>query len=136
MRILVTTLLCLLACSCGGGSDTESPPTVTFRMRIHDGASADEFRISTSSTAVVAKARSQLALPESQRTLFASGAIAAGSGGVNTGWSWHFTDPTLVEVAIELCDGNPRMVEANLAYWLETVKSFCPWGSYVYAEGN
>ena len=136
MRILVATLLCLLTCSCGGGSDTQAPATVTFRMRMHGRATTEEFRISTSSTAFVAKARSQLALPESQRTLFASGAIATGSGGVNTGWSWHFTDPTLVESAIELCDATPSMVEANLDYWLNTVKSLCPWASYVYAEGN
>ena len=54
---------------------------------------------------------------------------------VNTGWSWHFTgDVALAELSIELCDGRPSMVEADLGYWLRTVGSFCPWGSYVYAE--
>ena len=26
------------------------------------------------------------------------------------------------------------MVEADLSYWLNTVRSFCPWGGYVHAE--
>ena len=38
------------------------------------------------------------------------------------------------EVTIELCDGRPSMVEADLGYWLRRVGSFCPWGSYVHAE--
>ena len=112
------------------------PGVVYFRMRMRGGSTTEEFRIATSSTAVIAKARSQLALPESQRSLFAIGAIAAGSGGFNTGWSWHLKDPTLEELAIELCDGKPSAVEADLVYWLNSVKSFCPWSSYVYAEGN
>jgi hypothetical protein len=66
--------------------------------------------------------------------LFATGGIAAGDGGVNSGWSWHLTDMSLTELAIELCDGTPSMVEADLDYWLGTVKTFCPWASYVYAE--
>ena len=73
-------------------------------------------------------------MPQAQRSLFVNGAIAAGNGGVNTGWSWHFSDAALVETAIELCDGRPSMVEANQDYWLNTVKRFCPWPSYVYAE--
>ncbi|MFO0470430.1 MAG: hypothetical protein ACK51Z_05245, partial [Pseudomonadota bacterium] len=32
-----------------------------------------------------------------------------------------------------LCAGRPTLVEADLAYWLSTVRRFCPWGSYVYA---
>lgn len=50
-------------------------------------------------------------------------------------WSWH-VDPRAVEWAdmtIELCDGCPSMVEANLSYWLGTVRSFCPWNADVAA---
>lgn len=28
----------------------------------------------------------------------------------------------------------PSMVEADLAYWIRTVQSFCPWGGCVHAE--
>ena len=58
----------------------------------------------------------------------------AGNGGSNLAWRWHFADFTLVEAAIELCDGTPTLVEENLEYWLNTVGSFCPWAPYVYAE--
>jgi hypothetical protein len=49
----------------------------------------------------------------------------------NLGWSWH-TDPwniQMAEVAIELCDGRPSDVEANLDYWLYTVGMYCPWNA-------
>lgn len=49
----------------------------------------------------------------------------------NTGWSWH-TDPwdiAMAEVTIELCDGLPSHVEADLDYWLYTVGTYCPWGA-------
>jgi hypothetical protein len=35
---------------------------------------------------------------------------------------------------MELCDGRPSMVEADLPYWLGTVKRFCPWGAKVVGE--
>ena len=69
--------------------------------------------MATASADFIAKARAQLLLPEAQRSLFVNGSIAAGNAGVNTGWSWHFSDAALVEMAIELCDGRPSMVEAN-----------------------
>lgn len=135
LHLLTVALFCLLASSCGGGGDAPTPPgTVSFVVRLHGLSGSEEFRVATASADFIAKARAQLQLPEAQRSLFVSGAIAAGSAGVNTGWSWHFSDASLVEVAIELCDGRPSMVEANQDYWLNTVKRFCPWSSYVYAE--
>ena len=50
-------------------------------------------------------------------------------------WSWH-VDPLAVQWAdmtIELCDGCPSFVEADLSYWLGTVHSFCPWNADVAA---
>lgn len=88
----------------------------------------------TTSSALIAAARAQLALPLEQRRLFPAGAIAAGNGGFNLNWGWHFTDISLVENAVEVCDGSPSMVQANLAYWLNTVRNFCPWSAYVDAE--
>jgi parvulin-like peptidyl-prolyl isomerase len=107
--------------------------TSTLVFRIRGTPPSEEFRYVTSSPELIARAREQLRLPEAQRFLFASGGIAAGHGGHNQPWRWHFTDLALVEVAIELCDGRPTLVEADLDYWLSTVRRFCPWGSYVYA---
>jgi len=50
-------------------------------------------------------------------------------------WTWH-VDPqnvSFADAAIELCDGLPSHIEANKAYWLGTVKSYCPWSAVVTA---
>lgn len=130
-RLLLAVVACLLA-ACGG-SEPPQASTATLVFRIRGTPPSEEFRYVTSSPDLIARAREQLRLPEAQRFLFASGPIAAGDGGHNPPWKWHFTGLTLVEAAIELCDGRPTLVEADLDYWLYTVRSFCPWGSYVYA---
>jgi glucose/arabinose dehydrogenase len=50
-------------------------------------------------------------------------------------WTWH-VDPqnvSFADAAIELCDGLPSHIEANKAYWLGTVGSYCPWSAAVSA---
>ncbi len=67
-----------------------------------------------------------------------SGELLPGSGGFNEPWSWRM-DPATVhtpDLAVEVCDGRPSMVEDNLDYWLETVGRFCPWGAKVVARTN
>ena len=72
-----------------------------------------------------------LALQQGQSTAtIPVGALRPGEE-YNTGWSWH-TDPweiEMAEVAIELCDGRPSYVEAELDYWLNTVGTYCPWSA-------
>lgn len=62
-----------------------------------------------------------------------SGELAAGSANYNDPWSWHLIPSTVhtPDLAIEVCDGRPSMVEDDLDYWLETVERFCPWGATV-----
>ena len=48
-------------------------------------------------------------------------------------WTWH-VDPqnvSFADAAIEVCDGLPSYIEANKAYWLGTVGSYCPWSAVV-----
>ena len=133
-RLLSCIALALTLVSCGGGGDGPDPGAVTFAFRVRGVPVSEEFRVSTADPAFITQARSQLLLPESERRRFVSGSIQLGSGGYNLAWNWHFTDAQLVDAAIELCDGRPSMVQADLDYWLGVVKRFCPWGSYVYAE--
>lgn len=54
-----------------------------------------------------------------------------GQGAHNAPWSWHL-DPDetqLVEVTIEVCDGRPSYVEADVDAWIASVGQFCPWDS-------
>jgi hypothetical protein len=65
-----------------------------------------------------------------------TGELRAGDGGFNKPWSWHL-DPDTVHVAdltIELCGGMPSFVEAELDYWLNVVKRYCPLSGRVVAE--
>lgn len=136
-RSLASIAAAAAAASCGGDPGIGPPddrPTVVFVFRLHGQPATEELRVASSSPDFIAQARAQLQLPQAQRRLFAIGPIAAGRGGHNVGWSWHFTDVSLAEAAVEVCDGTPSMVQADLSYWLNTVKSFCPWGSYVFAE--
>ncbi len=62
-----------------------------------------------------------------------NGQLVRGDAGLNIAWSWHMEPETVeaVDLSIELCDGRPSMVEADLDYWIETVGRFCPWGAKV-----
>jgi len=134
--VLAAAGFLLASCGSGGGAaEGDLPlPVATFAFRMQGAGGEQEFRYATKSPEFIARARAQLMLPVTGRNLFPSGAIAAGDGGVNLNWDWHFTDLSLVETSIEVCDGTPAMVQADLPYWLNTVKRFCPWGGYVYAE--
>lgn len=99
--------------------------------------SAEAFVVATDDPDLVARARSELALPVAERRLFPSGRVIAGHGGFNRGWSWHL-DPDgwdLVETATEVCDARPSYVEDHLASWLAEVGRYCPWQGYLKAEG-
>jgi hypothetical protein len=108
-RLAPALLLASTLVACGGGTDPDAYETATFVFRIRNLPPSEEFRIRSASPTFIAQARAQLALPEAQRRKFVSGPIAAGNGGANVGWSWHFTDAALVEATMELCDGRPRV---------------------------
>lgn len=60
-----------------------------------------------------------------------SGKLLRGQVFYNRPWSWHIDseDVVMAEVTIELCDGRPSHVEANIDYWVTQVGRFCPWSA-------
>jgi hypothetical protein len=54
-----------------------------------------------------------------------------GKANHNAPWSWHIDPEEIVmaEVTIELCDGRPSYVEANVDEFVNNVKRYCPWGA-------
>lgn len=64
-----------------------------------------------------------------------SGRLLRGAEDYNRPWSWHIDseDIEMAEVTMELCDGTPSQVEANLDYWIDNVQRFCPWGAILTA---
>lgn len=94
------------------------------------------FVVRTDDPLIIEKARKELVKPEADRRLFVTGQLALGDGKINSPWHWHIADGqwNLVEQSIELCDGTPEMVEKDLKNWVENVKRFCPWKSYILQE--
>ena len=85
---------------------------------------------------MIAAARQQLTLTPENRKLHVNGTLARGDGGYNAPWHWRIEDNRwqLAEMSIELCDGRPSFVDEDLDYWVDTVKRYCPWSSYVLEE--
>ena len=124
----------LLALASCGGDDAVAPSAAAFVFAVR-GLSDSEGRFVavTSDPVVLARLDAQLALPESERGLHISGPVAPGDGGHNAPWGWHFVPSRwdVVEASIEVCDGVPGDVEKDVAGWVSTVGTFCPWASYV-----
>jgi len=123
--------------SSDGGNDDLPRTTVVFHFRMHGDVTGDmDFRAATQDPQVIATVRAQLAKTAAERRLFISGPIERGHGTHNRPWRWHFVPDAwrLTSVEIELCDGNAVLVDQAVDYWVDTVGTFCPWGSYVAAE--
>ena len=124
-RLLIFTVLIT---ACGGDVASMRPtPAQEFVIEVE----GEQFRLRTTNPATA----SALDARRRGRTLgVVAGRIVRGDGGFNTPWSWHL-DPASIEVpqvAIEVCDGRPSMVQGDLDYWVDTVRTYCPWAARVY----
>jgi len=91
------------------------------------------FIAATSNQVLIDTVLANIARPIQSRK-FINGRIDVGHGGHNhnaTHWFlWHFipNEWSLVELAIEVCDGCPYSdVDADTAYWVRNIKYYCPW---------
>lgn len=121
-------LAMLLVTACGGDVASMRPtPAQEFVIEVE----GEQFRLRTTNPA----SASALDARRRSGTLgVVAGRIVRGDGGFNAPWSWHL-DPASIEVpqvAIELCDGRPSMVQGDLDYWADTVRTYCPWAARVY----
>ena len=98
------------------------------------------FIIATTNASLISEIETQLSLPVSQRKIV-TGSLISGSGGYNKNSShefkWHFKedDWQLTELSVEIYDGRPYSdVDSDINYWLNTVKRFAPWSSYIKRE--
>ena len=95
------------------------------------------FVVRTNNQQLIQQLDAQIALPVAQRKLVV-GALVSGSGGYNKNAShefkWHFKEDDwgLADVTVEIYDGKPYTdVDRNIDYWLNTVKRFGAWSSYI-----
>ena len=98
------------------------------------------FVVATSDAALIREMEAQLLLPINERKIVI-GSLVKGSGGYNkTGsheFRWHFKehDWSLADMSVEIYDGRPYSdLDLNIDYWIDTVKRFSPWSSYVKKE--
>lgn len=118
-----------LLTGCGEATGPNKDAVATFVLEV----SGEQFRVQVTSEAQADAFRARM-LSGAEGVV--SGALVSGSGGINTPWKWHLDASTVhvTDVAIELCDGRPSMIDADLAYWLNNVRQFCPWGARVVRE--
>jgi len=95
------------------------------------------FVVRTASKPLIEQLDAQLLLPVEQRKIV-SGALVRGNGGYNKNgdheFGWHFKedDWSLTDVTVEIYDGRPYSdIDKDLDYWIDTVKRYGSWGSYV-----
>jgi hypothetical protein len=95
------------------------------------------FIIAIADTSIVSQIEAQLTLPVSQRKMV-KGPLVNGSGAYNKNaayeFKWHFKEDqvTFADISAEIYDGRPYSdVDSNFDYWLNTMKFFGPWNSYV-----
>jgi hypothetical protein len=108
----------------GGCSDPDGPHA-EFLVRVE--SEAFVARVSDPDTIVAFRA-----VVAGRRSGFPIGPLRRGDGGFNAPWSWHL-DPDetrLAEAAIEVCDGMPSYVEANIGDF----PTYCPWGGRIVEE--
>ncbi len=98
------------------------------------------FVVATADTQLINSITAQLALPVAQRKIV-NGALAPGNGGYNSNgphdFKWHFKedDWQLADLSAEALDGRPYSdVDLHYTYWMDTVKRFAPWHSYIKRE--
>jgi hypothetical protein len=95
------------------------------------------FIVRTGNQQLIQQIETQLALPVAERKLIV-GTLAKGSAGYNRNGShefkWHLQEDAwnIADVTIEIYDGTPYSeVDQNIDYWLNTVKTYGPWSSYI-----
>lgn len=98
------------------------------------------FTVATADPQLISSINAQLLLPVNQRKIVI-GSLVRGNGGYNKnashGFKWRFKedDWNLTDLSIEIYDGSPyNDLDLNLDYWIDTVKRFSPWSSYIKRE--
>jgi hypothetical protein len=128
MRYAKALLLTLALAGCSDSVGISSGGTFVVAV------GSEQYRVRIDNALLATKARRMMFGAERQQIV--TGAVARGDGGFNPGYSWHITPGTVsfADQTIELCDGRPSDVEANVDYWVDTVKQYCPWGGRFVSE--
>lgn len=141
MKWIITLAMALtIAAACNKKNDK---PLRYFEIGLK--TSPDDWRdssfvVATNNAQLLTQVEAELTKPLNQRKIIA-GDLVRGSGGYNKNaghsFNWHLNENKwqLTDMTIEIVDGRPYSdVEVNINYWMDTVKRFGPWGSYIKKE--
>ncbi len=130
MRWISCTCLALVVGIGCNGSPTEPSDLRGGALATFD-VSGERFRVFVTNATTI---QQLIALRggTSQATI-PNGPIHRGAGRANhnSPYSWHL-DPEetrMAEATIELCDGRPSFVEANISEFVDRIGRYCPWGA-------
>jgi hypothetical protein len=111
-----------------GGCFDPDPPGADFVVDV----AGEQFVVRATRPLVINEMREAVA---GKRKGMPFGPLHAGDGGFNRPWSWHFDEEEVVlaEFAIEICDGRPSLIEANVKN-ITFPMVYCPWDARIVAE--
>ncbi|HTE23129.1 BP74-related protein [Flavitalea sp.] len=134
--------LCVLLFACKKESDDKMH---YYEIGLENGGEDwrdTSFVAATEDPQLIDKINAQLNLPVAQRKIII-GSLVRGNGGYNKNathafkWRLKEDDWTLTDFSIEIYDGRPyNDIDLHLDYWMDTVKRFSPWSSYIKREIN
>lgn len=130
VTLALSAAVTLLAAACGDDHVT-APEWRVYEVMVGE---QETFRIALANPQRVAEAEALLAAG-TPRTVM--GRVVPGDGGHNTGYSWHLDPATVefVDATIEACSGRPRSdVEADVPYWVNVMRHYCPWSARIVAR--
>ena len=141
MQKTIALLLIAMLAITGNSCKKENKPVMQYFEVGFKSVPADwrdsAFVVATANPALILEIETQLNLPVLQRKIVAGG-LATGDGGYNKNATHHFKwhlkedDWKLTDVSIEIYDGRPYSdLDLHTAYWMDTVKRFAPWNSYI-----
>lgn len=141
--IMISLCLLLVACDKEICWDDKDGKMHYYEIGLDNGAKDwrdTSFVVATNNPQLIDAVNAQLSLPVTQRKIVI-GRLVRGNGGYNKNAShsfkWRFKedDWTLTDVSIEIYDGRPyNDVDLNTDYWMDTMKRFSPWSSYIKRE--
>ena len=133
-RTAVLALLVAATVACGGRSPSQpTPPANGLRGGVLAtfAVGTEQFKIWITNPATIS--RVLILRAGGSGGSIPNGRIHRGSGQAqhNAPYSWHLdpTDIEIVDLAIEVCDGRPSYVEANVGEYVDRINRYCPWGA-------
>lgn len=138
MRIRSTVFIALVIASMGCGEPTSpSDPdgSLSGGVLATFAVESDQFKVWITNPAAIARVEALSRGPGGGS--IPNGRLLRGPGRAshNAPYSWHLdpNDIQIVDVTIELCDGSPKYVEANLPEYADRIGRYCPWGARLVA---